>query len=547
MQTKDPTNLTDDEKIECAAHDIIQFLIENPNFPKVKLTQIKNKTNKKYGLVGTLSNSEIMQYATEDELELIQPLLRRRSTRTISGVTIVAVMTKPIQCPGNCLYCPGEKSQPKDRAAQSYTGQEPAARRSILYGYDSYLQTKSRILDQLAIGHNVDKIDMILMGGTLLSAPEDYQISFVKGCYDAINNYPDYTNEKSDSLDQAIKTAEQAPLRIIGLTIETRPDYCFEEHVNKMLQYGATRVEIGVQTTRESILKNLKRGHTIQDTIHAIRCAKDAGLKINAHMMPNLPGSTIEEDYNDFKELFSNPDFRPDMLKIYPTLVVKGTELYDLWKDGKYKSYSLEETVDLIARIKCELPKYVRIQRVQRDIPAYLIVDGVKKSNLRQLVQNRLMQMNKECNCIRCHEIGFQQGKENSLKIEDYKLQRLNYKASSGDEIFLSYENNNKILGYLRLRNPSEQVFRPEFKERKTLIVREVRVLGEIVPREQKPTINQAQHRGFGHNLLTEAERISKEEYDAKKISVIAGVGVREYFYKWGYYLDGVYVSKKLS
>ncbi len=532
-------------QFECACREIIKELIKNPSYPKERITQLKNRVLKKYPISHTMKNSEIMEYATEYELEIILPILRRRSTRTISGVTVVAVMTEPLECPGKCIFCPGSDSQPGEKAAKSYTGQEPAAKRSIVYGYDAYLQTRHRLLDLQAIGHKTDKIEIILMGGTFLSAPDIYQQNFVKNCYDAIIHFYDSEAKlvRSNSLDSAILQAESSKLRIVGLTIETRPDYCLPPHIDKMLSYGGTRVEIGVQTTRNSILSNLNRGHTIQDSISAIQFAKDAGLKINTHMMPNLPGSNPAEDYEDFMDLFRNPDFRPDMLKIYPTLVVKGTKLYDMWKNGEYKSYPLETTVDLIAKMKSQIPKYVRIQRIQRDIPAYLIEDGVQKSNLRQLVQNRQKERNEKCSCIRCREQGFV--KHSNLDIQKFKLERMDYEASGGLEIFLSYELDKTILGYLRLRKLSNHAHRPELKEN-TMIVREIRVVGELVPRMQKPLDNQVQHRGYGQKLLKEAEKIAREEFRMKKLSVISGAGVREYFYKLGYHLDGVYVSKLL-
>ena len=532
-------------QLECACREIIRELIENSTYPRNKITQLKNRILRKYSISHTMKNSIIMEYATEDELDIILPILRRRSTRTISGVTVVAVMTEPLECPGRCLFCPGSDSQPGEKAAKSYTGQEPAAKRSIIYGYDPYLQTRHRILDLQAIGHKTDKVEIILMGGTFLSSPDTYQRNFVTNCYDAITyfNNPKSHSIRSDSLESAITKAELSPIRVVGLTIETRPDYCLPSHIDKMLSYGGTRVEIGIQTTRESILSKLNRGHSIKESIDAIHYAKDAGLKINAHMMPNLPGSNPEKDFEDFMELFRNPDFRPDMLKIYPTLVVKGTKLYEMWKKGEYESYPLDTTIDLIARMKARIPKYVRIQRIQRDIPAYLIEDGVKKSNLRQLVQNRLKERNEQCNCIRCREQGFV--KDATLDVSKFKLERMNYQASGGMEIFLSYESENTILGYLRLRKPSKAAHRQELKN-KTMIVREIRVVGELVPHTNKPHSNQVQHRGYGQKLLENAEKIAREECGMKKLSVISGVGVREYFYNLGYHLDGVYVSKLL-
>jgi len=548
-----------EELVKNVSREIIQYLLNNPNIEKGRITQIKNKIIEKYKPLKSIKNSQILLYANKEELKIILPILRRRATRTISGVTVVAVMTAPFSCPGNCIYCPGDQSQPGEKVAKSYTGYEPAAKRSIMFKYDSYLQTKHRLLDQKNIGHNVDKVDLIIMGGTFLSTPESYQVEFIKGCYDAIINFyePNFNNDtRTPSLENTIRLAEFSKCRLIGLTIETRPDYCKIEHINKMLDYGTTRVEIGVQTTRPDLLAKLNRGHTIEDTINAFKYAKDAGLKINAHIMPNLPYSSIDEDLEDFRNLFRNPEFRPDMLKIYPTLVINGTKLYDMWKEGKYKSYDLEEMIDLIIKMKKEVPSYVRIQRIQRDIPANLIVSGIKNSNLRQIVKERMDELKINCNCIRCREQGFineinrKMGINEKINFNEYSLKRLDYKASNGDEIFLSYENNKSLAGYLRLRIPSNQVFRKELLPKNgqpVAIVRELKVVGEIVPISEKPLYYQIQHRGFGKNLMNEAEKIAKNESNAYKISVIAGIGAREYFYKLGYQKDGCYVSKILS
>ena len=295
----------------------------------------------------------------------------------------------------------------------------------------------------------------------------------------------------------------------------------------------------------------VKRGHSTDDSIEAIRIAKDAGLKINAHIMPNLPSSNYSQDKELFNELFSNSNYRPDMLKIYPTLVINGTELYNWWKEGKYSPYSDKELIDLIAKVKTNLPPYVRIQRIMRDIPATLIEAGCKNSNLRQLVQERLKEINQTCKCIRCREYGISKRKKiiNEKLFDEIKLYRLDYEASKGQEIFLSYENKkeNYLVGYLRLRKPSEFAHRPELNDGKTLIVREIKIVGELVPKDVKPNrFTQIQHRGFGKSLMNKAEILSGEEFDAKKLAVISGIGVRDWFYEMGYKPDGVYVSKIL-
>ncbi|MFX0105256.1 MAG: tRNA uridine(34) 5-carboxymethylaminomethyl modification radical SAM/GNAT enzyme Elp3 [Candidatus Hodarchaeota archaeon] len=531
------------EKIKLISREIINFLIENPNISREKITNIKGKIGKKFNYKKVIKNALILDYATPNEKDIILPILKRRSTRTLSGVSVIAIMTKPLPCPGTCIYCPGQDSQPGEKVAQSYTGQEPAAMRSIHNNYDPYLQVRSRINDLEAIGHKVDKIELIIMGGTFLSTNPEYQTNFVKGALEGI------IEQKLDSLEEAKILAERSKRRVVGITIETRPDYCKEKDVDKMLQYGTTRVEIGVQTIYDEIYDLVKRAHTTKDSIEAIRIAKDAGLKINAHIMPNLPGSNYSKDIELFDELFSNTNYRPDMLKVYPTLVINGTELYNWWSEGKYSPYSDKELIDLIARVKINLPSYVRIQRIMRDIPATLIEAGCKNSNLRQLVQERLREINETCKCIRCREYGINERKEiiNEKSLDGVKLYRLDYDASQGKEVFLSYENKEEdyLVGYLRLRKPSEFAHRPELNDGKTMIIREIKVVGELVPKDSKPNrYTQIQHRGFGKLLMENAEKISFEEFDVKKLAVISGIGARDWFYEMGYKLDGVYVSK---
>ncbi len=538
-------DLDDSEKLKKVSREIINFIIKNPQLSRHKITNIKGKIGKKYNLPRVIKNATVLEYATPDEKKIISQILKRRTTRTISGVSVIAIMTKPLPCPGTCIYCPGQDSQPEEKAAQSYTGQEPAAMRSIHNNYDPYLQVQSRINDLEAIGHIVDKIELIVMGGTFLSTDPTYQKEFIKGALEGI------IEQRVDNLEEAKKLAESSKRRVIGITIETRPDYCKEKDVDQMLYFGTTRVEIGIQTLYDEIYKLVKRGHSTFDSKEAIRIAKDAGLKINAHMMPNLPGSNLERDIEMFDSLFSNAEYRPDMLKIYPTLVINGTELYNWWKKGKYTPYSDNELINLVATVKMNLPPYVRIQRIMRDIPANLIEAGCKSSNLRQIVQERLKEINETCKCIRCKEYGITKRKEfvNEKSFDDIKLYRLDYNASHGKEIFLSYENKkeNYLIGYLRLRKPSEFAHRPELNDGKTMIVREIKIVGELVPKDSKPnSFTQIQHRGYGKLFMENAEKISLEEFDAKKLAVISGFGARDFFKNLGYKLDGVYVSKFL-
>ncbi|MFW9784183.1 MAG: tRNA uridine(34) 5-carboxymethylaminomethyl modification radical SAM/GNAT enzyme Elp3 [Candidatus Heimdallarchaeota archaeon] len=534
------------EKVEKISREIIKFLIKNPNTSREGITNIKGKIGKKFNYKKVIKNATILEYATSDEKDIILPILKRRATRTLSGVSVIAIMTKPLPCPGNCIYCPGINSQPGEKVAQSYTGMEPAAMRSIHNDYDPYLQVQNRIRDLESIGHTADKIELIVMGGTFLSTDLDYQENFIKGGLEGI------IEQRVSSLDKAKILAEKSKRRVVGITIETRPDYCKEKDVDRMLNYGTTRVELGIQTVYDDIYTLVKRGHSSEDSIEAIRISRDAGLKINAHIMPNLPGTSYSQDLEMFNELFSNSNYRPDMLKIYPTLVIDGTELYNWWKKGKYSPYTDNELINLIATAKSKLPPYVRIQRIMRDIPATLIEAGCKNSNLRQLVQERLKEIDETCKCIRCREYGISNRNqiidENSL--DEIQLYRYDYTASKGQEVFLSYENQEKslLIGYLRLRKPSELAHRPELNDSKTMVVREIKVVGEMVPRDFKPNrFAQIQHRGFGKLLMKHAETISREDFDAKKLAVISGIGVRDFFYDLGYKLDGVYVSKSLS
>lgn len=540
-----PIETKNSEKVKLISREILEYLTTNPQISKDKITTLKGRIGKKYNYNKVIKNATILGYATSKEKLIITQILKRKKTRTLSGVSVIAIMTKPLPCPGTCIYCPGSDSQPGEKVAQSYTGREPAAMRSIHNNYDPYLQVQSRINDLEVIGHEIDKIELIIMGGTFLSTDLNYQEGFIKGAIEGV------IEQRVKSLKEAKKLAETFKRRIVGITIETRPDYCKEKEIDRMLNFGTTRVELGIQTVYDDTYNLVRRGHTSADSIEAIRLAKDAGLKINAHMMPNLPSASLKSDLEMFNSLFSNADYRPDMLKIYPTVVLKGTELYEWWKQGKHLPYSNEELIDLLANVKKDIPSYVRIQRIMRDIPAYLIEAGCNKSNLRQLVQEKLREIDDTCKCIRCREYGISKRKEiiDERSLDEIKLYRQDYEASKGQEIFLSYENNqeNYLVGYLRLRKPSKLAHRPELNDGKTMIVREIKVVGELVPKGTKPNrFTQIQHRGFGKLLMEQAEKIASEEFDCKKLAVISGIGVRDWFYEQGYKLDGVYVSKVL-
>lgn len=493
--------------------------------------KVKIEVAKKYNLDRVPKNSDIIKFAKIKNVDL---KLFVKPSRAISGVTVIAVMSKPFPCPpqAQCIYCPGGV---KFGTPQSYTGYEPAAARGKEFNYDPFKQVIHRVEHLESLGHPTSKNEIIIMGGTFLSFPIDYQEWFVKNIYDALNE------KISTTLEEAIELNERANHRCIGLTIETRPDYCKEEHVDLMLRYGGTRVEIGVQTLDDSLLKKTHRGHTVKDVVDAFRIAKDAGFKIVAHMMPGYPGSTKEKDFESFKKLFYDDSFKPDMVKIYPTLVVGGTLLELMYKKGLYKPLTNEEAAEFVADVLEITPPWVRIMRIQRDIPAFKIIAGPTAGNLRELAMQILKERGKKCWEIRCREVGHKKIPEEKLK--EFKLVRREYNASEGKEYFLSYEDEEgNLAGYLRLRVPSEKAHRPEVKG--ASIVRELKVVGRVVPISEKSY--GWQHKGLGRSLLAEAERITKEELGLNKIVVISGVGVREYYMKLGYVKEGPYVSKSL-
>jgi elongator complex protein 3 len=315
-----------------------------------------------------------------------------------------------------------------------------------------------------------------------------------------------------------------------------------------MLDMGVTRVEIGVQNPDDEIYRLVGRTHSVADVVEATRIAKDAGLKVAYHLMPGMPGSNPKKDLEAFRQVFTNPNFKPDMIKIYPCLVLEGTKVHDWFGDGDYEPYSTEEASNLIAEVKKIIPPWVRVMRVQRDIPAQLIVAGVKKSNLRQIVRQKLTEQGNECGCIRCREVGHRMAVDGvKPSLEKVETVVSSFEASEGEEIFLSAEDteNNVLIGYLRLRIPSAKAHRPEIKAAPSAIVRELHVYGPLVPVGKRST-RAWQHKGFGSILLSEAERVAREDYDLEKLLVISALGTRRYYMRFGYERDGVYVSKKL-
>jgi len=506
--------------------DIISLIANGRITSRDELQRAKVRLCSKYGLKALPTNADILAHADESVYESVLPFLQLKPSRTASGVAVVAVMTSPSPCPhGKCIYCPGGVD---NGSAQSYTGREPAALRAAQHNFDPYSQATARLEQLRTIGHPTDKVDLIVMGGTFTARDRRYQEDFVKGCFDGMNG------TISNTLEEAHRLNEVAETRCIGLTVETRPDYFYREQIEFSMHLGATRVELGVQILDDDILAGVKRGHGVEEVARSTALSREAGLKIVYHFMPGLPGATPERDYESFRQSFSDERFMPDMLKIYPTLVIKGTELYQMWKRGEYEPYSLEETVKLLARLKSEvIPPWVRIQRIQRDIPAPLIEAGVKKSHLRSLVQERLKEEGKRCNCIRCREIGRGDAVAGRITPDNSDLITREYRASGGEEKFISYEYERNIVGFVRLR----------LDERAT--IRELKVFGSLVPISEHRE-GGMQHRGFGESLMEIAERICADS-GYERIRVTSGVGVREYYRKKGYRLERPYMVKELE
>lgn len=524
-----------------ACQEILQRISSGEVIDAQGLARAKIKACREFGLRKVPSNSEILAAVSPEEKVKVSKLLRRKFVRSVSGVSVITVMVEPRACPhGRCIYCPGG---PSFGTPSSYTGHEPASARALQAGYNPYTQVKGRIEQLRAIGHDVDKIELIIFGGTVLAYPPDYLRWFVTQCLNAMSG------ADAKNLGGAQQAAEVASIRNSDIAIETRPDYSKEPHIDLALGLGATRVELGVQTLCDDIYKLVKRGHRVEDVAEATRIAKDAGFTVAHHYMPNLPGSSYERDIEMFETVFEDERFKPDAIKIYPTLVMSHTELCELWQRGEYTPYPLEQVVELIAKAKKRAPPWVRIQRIQRDIPANLIAAGVKRGDLRNLVQKRLREKGGRCRCIRCREVGHIAYKLGvTPNPDDIKLMVERYRASDSEEVFLSCEDIEQdiLIGLLRLRYPSGRAHRPEIKEVRSTLVRELHVYGPLVPVGAEPKEGW-QHRGYGAKLLKEAERISKEEFDAQRIIVLSGIGMRNYYRRFGYELEGPYMVKGLS
>lgn len=533
------------EDVKSACRELVEMILAEDILSSDELNNAKKAVVQRYNLSKIPKNSDILAVSTDDEQDLVRRLAQIKPIRTISGVAVIAVMTSPHKCPhGLCVPCPGGPVSPF-RSPQSYTGYEPAALRAIQQNYDPYRQAMARLSQLQQIGHPLDKAELIVMGGTFTARSLRYQEWFVRRCLEAMNDFASKNKskrQKSTPIEEVQKANENASVRNVGITFETRPDWSKKEHIDLMLKFGGTKVELGVQSTYDFVLRRIQRGHTVEDSIVANALLRDSGLKVGFHMMPGLPGSSPDDDLKMFRRIFTGSEFKPDYLKIYPTLIVNGTQLHDMWKNGEYVPLANEDAVELLAEVKSFLPRWVRLQRIQRDIPVQHILAGVTKSNIRQLAADRLRQSGKKCQCIRCREVGHALLKGVEPDIENIKSLTERYDACGGIEHFLSVEDVKKdlLIGFLRLRFPDN----PHRKElSNAALVRELHVYGPMVPIGSRT--DGWQHRGYGRELLSEAEHITKENgFD--KIAITSGVGVRDYYRKLGYELDGPYMIKGL-
>jgi elongator complex protein 3 len=454
--------------------------------------------------------------------------LRRKPTRTISGVAPVTVLTRPQPCRGECIYCPTVAGVPK-----SYLPQEPGVQRALRFDFDPFRQTAGRIRSLRNIGHPTDKVELLVLGGTWSDYPPDYQEWFIRRCFEALNR------RSSDSLEEAQRQNEAARHRNVGLVLETRPDCVTLEEVLRLRRLGATKVQLGVQSLDDRILALNRRGHTVETTRAAVRRLRLAGFKVVLHWMPNLLGATPESDLADFRRLWDDPALRPDELKIYPCLLLEGTGLYERWREGRYRPYDLDTMVDLLAQCKSLIPPYCRLNRLMRDIPAPYIVSGVDRSNLRQIVQRRMEDQGLLCRCVRCREV-----RDAPVDPDRVRFSVTSYNTEATQEHFLSYETpGGRLAGFLRLSFP---LLAPEMGElRGCAMVREVHVYGPALTlgdrREGRP-----QHAGLGTELLERAQGMACEA-GYSRLAVIAAVGTRPYYRERGFRLQGTYMVRDLT
>lgn len=482
------------------------------------------------------------------DISLIEKRIRLKPTRTNSGVAVVTVMTMPYYCPGNCIFCPNDRSMPK-----SYIASEPGSQRALKMMFDPYAQVYNRLVALKNIGHSIEKVEIIVLGGTFSAYDGNYKIWFVKELFRALNRVKkstkkyiqprEFAMEQTDweDLEKEQVKNETAYCRNVGLVLETRPDFLSKGELIYLRKLGATKIQIGIQSLSEKVLRENETGRDNEDTKKAFELLRLFGFKIHGHWMPNLYLSTPKEDIRGYKELFTDP-YHPDEMKIYPTSVIPNTDLYELYKEGKYKPYDEKTLVKVVGECIALTPRYCRLSRVIRDIPSQEIAAGNKKTNLRQIVEQYLEKKGIKPEDIRSREI-----KGEEINKEDIKLEKIECKTSTSKEIFLSYKTkkDDKICGFLRLSLPKKIISRkhPLDELKDSSIIREVHVYGKVVGIDKKSKEGESQHLGLGKELIKLAEDISKKK-GYKKISVISAIGTREYYKKLGYKRNDLYMYR---
>ncbi|WP_233357316.1 tRNA uridine(34) 5-carboxymethylaminomethyl modification radical SAM/GNAT enzyme Elp3 [Halococcoides cellulosivorans] len=534
------------ESFAAVCRDLVERILDG-ELERSELEGAKLDACSEHGAAQVPKNADLLDHAPDGRRDELAEVVRRKPVRTASGVAPVAIMTSPENCPhGQCVYCPGGPDS-EFSSAQSYTGEEPAAARAEQNEYDPYGQVTLRLNQLRHIGHPVEKVELIVMGGTMTARSHDYQSWFVKRALQAMNEFdpdadPRPAEDRSfaqsfdeydfEPIEATIAKNETGRVRNVTTTFETKPDWCGPTQIDRMLELGVTKVEVGVQTTHPEVLDRVGRGHDLDDSIAANRRLRDAGFKVGFHMMPGLPGHDERAIATDFRRIFESERWRPDYLKIYPTLVVEGTVLYDQWQRDEFDPLTSERAAELVADAKARIPEYTRLSRVQRDIPAGLIDAGVQKSNLRQLARQRLDASGRSCDCIRCREVGMADEEPDAVE-----LRTTTYDVAGGTEHFLQAAgvDRDALIGFARLREPGT-VARPELDD--AAVLRELHVYGSQVGIETESS--GWQHRGWGGRLLDRAERIAGEVgYD--RLAVLAGIGAREYYRDRGYRQDGPY------
>jgi len=527
------------EQLEVAGQVLDEIIAGQPT-----LKSIRSHPLSQGGYIAKHVLVHVYRQRVDDELMDEDPILlariRMKPVRSLSGVSTVTVLTEPYTCPGNCLFCPDEQGLPK-----SYLKEEPGAARAYQNQFDPYLQVRSRLDSYLAIGHPINKIELLILGGSWSAYPADYREWFIRRCFDAMNG------QESATLEQAHLINESSDCRNVGLVVETRPDMITPKEIAFMRDLGVTKVQMGAQSLDDEILKKNCRGHSVEDTLNAVSLLRAAGFKVVLHWMPNLLGATVDTDKQDFQKLW-NDGFSPDEIKIYPTQLVKEAPLYKIWEQGSYSPYTTEQLIRLIADIKPGIPEYCRVNRIVRDIPADYIVAGSRRSSLRQDVHHELTRRGQRCRCIRCREI-----KGKAIEPEALLFNDLVYETVDSQEHFMSFSTeDDRLAGYLRLSFPQSssslnrsqdrdqlQHHIPELKD--AALIREIHVYGQSLE-VGADLPGAAQHIGLGSSLLEKAETLSRE-VGFKKLAVIAAVGTRLYYQDRGFQRENLYMSRKIA